>query len=420
MAKLPKPVPIIPNPMWLKQYHHIGSDYTHLLPNSLGLEKSAMHTDLMICLHHVMQYTGSQETMEAYRTEANRFLNWLWQIHGKTLREVRRNDVVEYLDFSMFPPKAWVSENTPPQFFYGDEGELTVNPEWLPFAAEARARSSVDAIFSRLSSLFEQEALLNLIGHNPIQAIRQKNKYRQRIQGFSSPKVITKKQVGYCFEVLEDLCHQAKEPRQILIAERALFAFSLALGNYLRISEFIDCERHTPVHGHFTRDQDGNWWLYVVGKGNKARDVPISDDVLEALMRWRDVLELAPLPEASDTTPLFPKLSNDVWNAEANAPRVQIGVTDTLVVWKTFRSIFRTAYMRMLDEDKECDALELLQASAHWLRHTGITNDLEERPLEHIRDDAGHSSSQTTMRYVNATNRDRAASKSRTRLREKS
>ena len=40
------------------------------------------------------------------------------------------------------------------------------------------------------------------------------------------------------------------------------------------------------------------------------------------------------------------------------------------------------------------DEADLLRsATVHWLRHTRISDDIKIRPREHVRDDAGHSSS---------------------------
>ena len=36
----------------------------------------------------------------------------------------------------------------------------------------------------------------------------------------------------------------------------------------------------------------------------------------------------------------------------------------------------------------------------HWLRHTGISDDVKQRPREHVRDDAGHSSGAITDKYI--------------------
>ena len=49
----------------------------------------------------------------------------------------------------------------------------------------------------------------------------------------------------------------------------------------------------------------------------------------------------------------------------------------------------------------------LTAATVHWLRHTGISNDVKFRPTEHVRDDAGHSSSIITDKYIDVELRER-------------
>ena len=53
------------------------------------------------------------------------------------------------------------------------------------------------------------------------------------------------------------------------------------------------------------------------------------------------------------------------------------------------------------------DAEALAQATVHWLRHTGISDDVKIRPREHVRDDAGHSSSAITDKYIDVEKRER-------------
>src|SRR5580692_5119946 len=67
-----------------------------------------------------------------------------------------------------------------------------------------------------------------------------------------------------------------------------------------------------------------------------------------------------------------------------------------------------------LREDKfisDADALE--STTVHWLRHTGISDDINKRgrPIAHVRDDAGHSNSGITDRYndIERTERHRSA-----------
>jgi len=52
----------------------------------------------------------------------------------------------------------------------------------------------------------------------------------------------------------------------------------------------------------------------------------------------------------------------------------------------------------------------------HWLRHTGISEDVKIRSREHVRDDAGHASMQTTDCYINSDERERHASGKRKKI----
>jgi len=56
------------------------------------------------------------------------------------------------------------------------------------------------------------------------------------------------------------------------------------------------------------------------------------------------------------------------------------------------------------------DAERLGAATVHWLRHTGISEDVKHRPREHVRDDAGHGSSAITDRYIDVERAERHAS----------
>ncbi len=48
-------------------------------------------------------------------------------------------------------------------------------------------------------------------------------------------------------------------------------------------------------------------------------------------------------------------------------------------------------------------------ATVHWLRHTGISDDVNKRgrPIMHVRDDAGHASIVTTEGYSDVEMKDR-------------
>ena len=124
----------------------------------------------------------------------------------------------------------------------------------------------------------------------------------------------------------------------------------------------------------------------------------MSDSVLEALKRWRSHLKLSPLPTPADTSPLIPKTKGSGPISHTNYIRVLV------------QRCFDEA-MAQLKLDNHMDESEaLMEATVHWLRHTGISDDVKIRPREHVRDDAGHSSSAITDRYINIELKERHAS----------
>jgi hypothetical protein len=65
----------------------------------------------------------------------------------------------------------------------------------------------------------------------------------------------------------------------------------------------------------------------------------------------------------------------------------------------------------MQQEGFQDEVAQLRHASTHWLRHTGISEDVKTRPCEHVRDDADHSSSAITDKYIDIELRERHAPK---------
>ena len=49
---------------------------------------------------------------------------------------------------------------------------------------------------------------------------------------------------------------------------------------YLRISELVVSDRWSPAMNDFKRDHNGLWWFTTVGKGNKQRDIAVSQTML--------------------------------------------------------------------------------------------------------------------------------------------
>jgi site-specific recombinase XerD len=372
--------------------------------------------DLYHCLTFLNSYNGSQATFNSYRREVERLLQWSWFIQGKNLPELRRLDVEQYLDFCQQPPLAWIGTKQVARF-KNNQGQRSTNPDWRPFVcqvsklesqmgrqADSRhfklSQKSLQAIFSILSTFFNYLLQEDYGELNPVALIRQKSKYLQS-HAYKEPiRRISNLQWDFVIETVE--LNAQKEPTQ---HERSLFIMNCLYAMYLRISELVADERSTPVMGDFRADSDGNWWLQVTGKGNKVRMVTVSDDMLNALKRYRSHLGLSPLPHISEPTPMISKI-------KGNGP-----VTSTRQIRFIVQDCFDQAYQRMREQGLKEDALELRAATVHWLRHTGISEDVKHRPKEHVRDDAGHASMATTDRYIDTEMRERHASAKHKKIR---
>jgi len=151
---------------------------------------------------------------------------------------------------------------------------------------------------------------------------------------------------------------------------------------------------------HFFKDNDGNWWFKIVGKGNKARQIAVSDAMLKALKHYRtNYLNLTPYPVPNEKTPLISHITN-----------VNKSMTSGRPIRQLVQECFDQAATE-LEKNNESQEADLLRtATVHWLRHTGISEDVKIRPREHVRDDAGHSSGAITDRYIDVELRARAKS----------
>jgi hypothetical protein len=72
--------------------------------------------------------------------------------------------------------------------------------------------------------------------------------------------------------------------------------------------------------------------------------------------------------------------------------------------------------MRLIDDNQQEEAEQLAAVTVHWLRHRGISDDVKIRPREHVRDDAGHSSSSITDKYIDIELHERHNSAKRKRI----
>ena len=345
----------------------------------------------------IYSYRGSPDTFNTYRREVEHFLHWCFIIVNKLLNQIVREDIETYIEFTNQPPRNWIGKKNVSRFM-NREGERVPNPEWRPYVSTseeyAASQSAIQSLFSVLSSFFNFLIQENYITANPIAQLRQKSKFlRKKQQSKGQIRRLSPLQWDYVMEAAETLAR--KEP---LVHERTLFIMNALYAMYLRISELVETSRWQPQMGHFQSDQEANWWFVTVGKGNKEREISVSNAMLEALKRYRLSRDLSPLPGPGESTPLIHKT------------RGKGGITSTRQIRGIVQKCFDLATARIRTEGFSDEADRLANATVHWLRHTGISEDVKHRPREHVRDDAGHGSSAITDRYIDVERTERHAS----------
>ncbi len=409
------PKPIIDNLKYLsnpfRQKKFISNLYTE--PNKI----KGSDTDLEYSLKFLYSYNGSSATFNSYRREIERLLQWTWHIEQKSVLDLKREDIEAFIKFCHKPPKAWIGKKNVARF-KNQNNKRIVNIEWRPFVVVVTkeqhvqgvepdidkynpSQSSVRAIFTAISSFYDYLVQEDLIKSNPLLLIRQKSKFLRKDQNKPIVRRITNLQWDYVIETAEIMAKESPDEH-----ERTLFIINCLLAMYLRISELVADERSEPVMGDFRKDRDGHWWFRVTGKGNKDRSIAVCDDMLKALKRYRISLGLSPLPSINEQTPLIPK-------NKGSGP-----ITSTRHIRLIVQECFDKTFERMRDDGLADEAEELRIATPHWMRHTGISEDVKFRPREHVRDDAGHSSMATTDRYIESDLRERHQSGSKKRIKD--
>ncbi len=371
--------------------------------------------DIVISAQFLLAYKGSQGTFNGYRREVERFLHWAALVACKKLADLKREDIETFIEFSQAPPKYWIGQSKPARFIE-KEGIRLPNPAWRPFivtvskSAHKRghvpdiknfelSQSSLRELFAILSSFYQYLVQESYVSNNPFALVRQKSRFIRKTQGPIKIRRLSELQWQYVVENTQRLA--TENPA---LHERTLFILSALYAMYLRISELTATPRWVPQMNHFSRDGDGNWWFTTVGKGNKERQIAVSEAMLDALKRWRRHLALPPLPSLSDYSPLLPK-------QKGRGP-----ITSTNHVRNLVQFAFDAAIDKLHQDGLPEEAETLHEATVHWLRHTGISDDVKVRPREHVRDDAGHSSSAITDKYIDIELRERHQSARKKRI----
>ena len=314
--------------------------------------------DFLMVVSFLKSYAGSLGTFNSYRREIERFLHWTWIIAKKSIKNLKREEIENFIRFCQKPPKSWIGTKKAERFIEKD-GQRIPNLEWRPFVATVSkaahrkgsqadiknfelSQGAIKQLFAILSTFYNYLLQEEYVFMNPVAQIRRKSKFIRKQQTQTQIRRLTELQWEYIIETVQSAAK--KYPDKY---ERTLFIMTALYAMYLRISELAANKRWTPKMCDFHRDHDGNWWFTTVGKGNKERQIAVSEAMLHALKRYRKYLGLSALPSPADTIPLLLK-------TKGKGP-----ITSTTYIREIVQSCFDRAITK-LNEDGHIEEAESL------------------------------------------------------------
>ena len=325
-------------------------------------------------------YADSPETIRAYSKEIERLLLWCKHIAHTNISNLKRDDLIEFQEFLKKPLENWCG---PKVSRLKKDG--TINPNWRPFYGPL-AGSSVKKSIKILDSFFNYLVQANYLVGNPL-AIDRRRKKRDNTARRIVDRYLELDEIKATLTAL--LNHPAPTDQEVFNVARARYIILLLFYSGMRISE---ASNHTM--GNFIQ-RENCWFLSIIGKGSKPREIPVPDELLDALSAFRKANGLtSPLPLFKEPVPLIPNVDHI---SSITSRRV-----DQILHWAFHLGADE------IEQEFPRKASKLRNASAHWLRHSYVTYLLNSgASIKVAQENAGHSDVGTTMLYTHVAQNDR-------------
>lgn len=349
---------------------------------AMGEALIGAHNDAEAIALFLQEYKDSPETLRSYAKEVERLLLWCIHIAKINISSLRRNHLVEYQAFlkNPEPKQLWCG---PSISRFKKDGSL--NPLWRPFV-DGLSENSMRKSVKILDSFFNYLVQTNYLIGNPL-AVDRRRKHRNQAKPRIIDRYLELNDIQITLDALS--AYPAADETQDFQVIRACYIILLLFYSGMRIAEAAN---HTM--GDFIQ-REGNWFLRVIGKGRKLREIPVPDALRAALAQFRLKVGLpSPEPTFRELTPLIP-----MQNLKQSISTRRI---NQILKWAF--NLGAASY----EPDQPQRASKLREASAHWLRHSYVTYLLDSgAPLKVAQENAGHSDIGTTMLYCHVAQADR-------------
>jgi len=300
------------------------------------------------------KFRRSPHTLRRYTTELSRLWRWAqWQ--GKFISSLSTLDLEHYEEFLRDPQPRdmWVMTK---RYKKDDEG-------YRPFTGPLSI-SSIQHAFAAIQSLMTAWLKLGYIKTDPMAVKAKINSAHMSERPALNDRPVPVPSEDRWFddqmsEAIRNALAAMPEDTRNLKAKKVQYTLVVRL---LTISGMRVGELANATQGNL-RDKGNGWWLTIIGKGNKERDIPIpANFIADALIPWREFHVLPPLPSMEEETPLLP-------------PRIYRPRKKAMTTRMALNIVKEVAQMaiQQLPPEAHYAATMLERASNHWFRHTYAT-----------------------------------------------
>ncbi|KXS55602.1 MAG: phage integrase family protein [Marinobacter sp. T13-3] len=371
---------------------------------AVPLEQDDIDRDYRVTFTYLEDFTSVPGTYNRFRSEVQRFLNYLWLVAGRTLDQVDSEVVASYFKFLKNPPASWIAPSIA-HGFIDKQGERVINPRWRPFTDQKSkgtrytpSPASLKASRTALSSYFRFLLLRKVLAEDPLLQVRRRDTLAKSKALIEHSEDSVRRYSDWQWSFIRDALEKVANENPMY--ERHLFVVITMKTLFLRFSELavrsVDGELRTPRFSDFRKQVirgEEVWTYYVFGKGEKGRSITCPDAYLDYLKRWRAHLGCdTPLPLPNDSTPILSSRKGG-----GLFPRQVHRICEEALLL----AADAMEAEGFLDESKE---LRAISAETHYLRHTGASQAIDAgADIRHISEELGHASAAFTEQvYVNA------------------
>ncbi|UYM15850.1 tyrosine-type recombinase/integrase [Endozoicomonas euniceicola] len=307
----------------------------------------------------------SLETRRRYEREIIRFTAYIYQELAIDYAAVRLKHLQTYLHFIQNLPSHWLKP-----------GVLPGKPDKVLFKSSIQPGKSTDQVIDVLSTFFGfLERNRYTLGNPAASLVRSGEKTArgsQVIRYFHEPEW---EHVRQCLSSMPSSTH-----KEVMESMRTSFMIRMTYALALRESELTG-QTCNDIHP----DNEGGYYLSVLGKGRKRRNLPINPQLHETIKDYRSFYGYTGI--TGNSLPLAPR-------RRKSAGAVSGLTSRGLRFWWQ-------GFMRFCAERTDDINLQyrLQEMPFHALRHTALTHLAQKMDIEDLAIFAGHDSINTTSQY---------------------